>query len=238
MATSTASTRKQSRRKYQADDIMERIICAGLSLTRDGGLYEVTAANLARAVQIREQALVNLVGGVYQLRDWITVRALRDLTEHLSQAIRGLAGRAAIEAFISTQRLYAQAHPHMHEAALMRITILTPDALDAMEAYAALELNILKAYGVPATHAATLGWCLRAMVRGATGLEAADRLTHPHEIDQNFEQLTSLYESAARSGAAATVKRQAQKERRGDRPTARRRVLAAGGMPPRGAKVR
>jgi len=208
MAVRAASTRKQSRRKYQADDLMERIICAGLSLTRAGGLSEVTAANVARAVQVREQALVNLVGGIYQLRDWITVRALRDLTEHLAQAINGLTGRDALEAFVSTQRLYAQAHPHMHEAALVRITILTPDALEAMEAYGALELDILKTYGVPATHAATLGWCLRAMVRGATALEAADRLTRPHEIDQNFEQLCALYEAAATSGASARPRRQ------------------------------
>ncbi len=208
MAARAASTRKQSRRKYQADDVMQRIVSAGLNLTREGGLAEVTATNVARAVQVREQALVNLVGGIYQLRDGIIVRALRDLTEHLTQAISGLAGRGALEAFINTQRLYAQAHPHMHEAALTRITILTPDALEAMEAYATLELDILKTYGVPASRAAALGWCLRALVRGATALEAADRLTRPHEIDQNFEQLCALYESAATSSAPARPRRQ------------------------------
>jgi hypothetical protein len=230
MTASTASPRRQSRRKYQPDDLLERAISAGFGLARDRGPCEVTAANVARAVQIREQALVNVVGGVYQLRDWITIRALRELTDYLSLAIGGLAGRDALEAFVGAQRLYAQAQPNLHEAALRPVTVLTPEALEAMEAYAALELEILKTYGVPANRGAALGWCLRAMVRGATALEAADRLTRPHEIDQNFEQLTVLCEAAARSAAAANPKRQGQPERR--------RLPAARQVSPRGTNAR
>jgi AcrR family transcriptional regulator len=185
----------------------ERVLAVARGIVAQGDLSALTCESLVRSLRMRPTSLFKLFGGLDQVRDALTVRALEELTELVRSAIGGCAGREALQAYLEVQRLYAQAHPGMYEAAMRRLTELSPAAEQALEAYADVELAALRAYGLAIGDVAALSWCLRACVRGAIGLEASDRLTKPHDIDQNLDRLISLVDASARLAAPAVEHR-------------------------------
>lgn len=192
----------------------ERVLAAARGLVGQREMAALTCEALVGSLRIRPTSLYRLFGGLDQVRDALTVRALEELTEMLRSAVGGCAGREALQAYLDVQRLYAQAQPGMYEAATRRLTELTPAAEHALEAYADVELDALRAYGLGEGGAIQLCWCLRACVRGAIGLEASDRMTRPHEIDQHLDRLVSLLDGAARLAAPAIESRPASPARR------------------------
>lgn len=141
-------------------------------LADEAGLAAVTLAALARRFGVKAPSLYAHVAGERDLRERITVLALAELADRVSEAIAGRSGREAIDALGRAHRDYASAHPGRHAATTLP---LDDDVARASAAprHAALSRAVLRSYGLSGpdeTHAVRL---LGATVRGWTDLELA-----------------------------------------------------------------
>jgi AcrR family transcriptional regulator len=187
--------------------IRERIAAAANEIVRQQGLSALTMMALGRALHMRPATLERFVRDIEEVADTVTVTAQAELIELIEAAIRGQAGPEVLKLLFEAQRLYAQAQPRMYQAAIRRpayATVIEPCVSDALTR---VECAALQACGAPRRDAERLAWCLRAAIHGAISLEASDRWTRQHQIDQNFGRLVSLLAAAAQSTAAGSASR-------------------------------
>jgi AcrR family transcriptional regulator len=182
-----------------ADLLHERILGVAIEIVRQEGLAALTLAAIGRALHMRPETILRYVRDLDEIRDWAIICAQTELAELVEGAIGGRRGRPALEALFESQRLYAQAQPGMYEAALLRPAGSRPEGVREQDPLTRAECAVLRACGVTDAHAEALAWCCRAAVHGAICLEASDRRSRQQQIDENFDRLVSILDSAARS---------------------------------------
>jgi AcrR family transcriptional regulator len=180
----------------------QRILDAAEKRLKNQSLSELTCTELASALGVRPVSLFKHFRDIEDIRDNLSLRALEQLTELLRSSIAGWAGSRALATLVNMQRLYAQDRPGMYAAALRGQSSSSPELAEAFVAFTRIETSALGAYCMAADDAAGLAWCLRAAIRGAIELEAADRGANPHVVDGHFERLVDVFDDAARAAGA------------------------------------
>lgn len=99
----------------------ERLVSAAADLADDTGLATVTVSALARRFDVRPASIYSHVTSLDALLDATAALALRELADHLAEALPGKSGRAALFAFADTHRDYARTHPGRWQAAQRRV---------------------------------------------------------------------------------------------------------------------
>jgi AcrR family transcriptional regulator len=186
------------------DLLRARIVGIATELVREQGFAALTLTAVGRVAHMRPESLLRVVRDLDEVRHAVIANAQAELVELMEGAIGDSRGREALEGMFESQRLYAQAQPHLYEAALLRLPRSgTPDT-GGRDALAALECATLESCGAPPAQVDQLAWCFRAAVHGAICLEASDRLSRQQNIDENFDFLVRILEGAARwAGEAA-----------------------------------
>jgi AcrR family transcriptional regulator len=100
----------------------ERLVRAAADLADESGLAAVTVSALARRFDVRPASIYSHVTSLDALLDATAALALRELADHLADALPGKSGRAALFAFADTHRDYARAHPGRWQAAQRRVS--------------------------------------------------------------------------------------------------------------------
>jgi AcrR family transcriptional regulator len=191
-----------------AELLRERLFSVANAIVRQEGLAGLTLASIGRALHMRPETILRHVRDFDEIRDAVTARAQTELAELVEGAIGGRRGRPALEGLFESLRLYAQAQPGMYEAALLRPAASRSEAVREQDPLTRAECAALRACGVADPHAEELAWCCRAAVHGAICLEASDRRSRQQQIDEHFDRLVSILDTAARSagwGAASSV---------------------------------
>jgi len=87
----------------------------------------------------------------------------------------------------------------MYEVAVRGPTGFSVESAKAMQAYQAVELAALRAYGLPNDEAPRLARCLRASIWGFISIELRDPWAKPLEVDEGFDRLIDLLDAGARA---------------------------------------
>ena len=92
------------------------VVAAAARVADRDGLDQLTLARLAAELGVRAPSLYAHVGGLGDLRDRIRARGVLELSDALSAAATGRAGREALHAVAVAYRAYAHEHPGVYAA--------------------------------------------------------------------------------------------------------------------------
>jgi AcrR family transcriptional regulator len=175
------------------------VVAAAARLADHNGLEQLTLARLAAELGVRAPSLYAHVDGLADLRDRVRELGVAELTEVLSDAATGRAGRDALHAVAMAYRAYAHQHPGIY-AAMQR----APDpGNDEREAGAVRLVGILLAVmrgynleGDDAIHAVRL---LRSALHGFVSLESAGGFALPLGLEESYQRLIEMVDRGLRA---------------------------------------
>jgi AcrR family transcriptional regulator len=178
------------------------VVAAAARVADRDGLDQLTLAQLAAELGVRAPSLYAHVGGLGDLRDRIRARGVLELTDALSVAATGRAGREALHAVAVAYRAYAHEHPGVY-AAIQR----APDGGDAERDAAAVRLvgvltAVLRGYGLEGDDAIHAVRLLRSALHGFVSLEGVGGFALPLGLDETYERLIAMVDRGLRADGA------------------------------------
>jgi hypothetical protein len=196
--TNPARALQQARRRAAERAVARaKLAAAACDVVRRRGLAGLDVDALSGASRLRRPTIRKVFAQLDELLDDVTACAQRELVALIVDAVQGEIGRNSIDTLVQAHRLYAQAQPHMYEAAVRRSGRSSYAAREAEDLLLRTEAASVQACGVSPEAAADLVWCVRAVVFGAVRLEATDRHTRQTDIDRRFARLAVLLDGAA-----------------------------------------
>jgi AcrR family transcriptional regulator len=155
----------------------EVVVRTGAEMADETGLESVTAAAVARMLEVRTPSLYSHVASTGDLQARICTLALDELADRAAEALAGRSGKDALHALADTYRDYAHHHPGRYAATRLR---LTPEAAQASAGprHVALMQAVLRDYQLDEanqTHAIRL---LGSVIHGFVTLELGGSFQH------------------------------------------------------------
>jgi AcrR family transcriptional regulator len=177
------------------------VAAAARAADRDG-LDQLTLARLAADLGVRAPSLYAHVDGLGDLHDRIVMLGVVEVTEALSAAATGRAGREALHAVAVAYREYAHKRPGVY-AAMQR----APDGSDHEREVAAARLigvltAVLRGYGLEGDDAIHAVRLLRSALHGFVSLEAAGGFALPLALEDSYERLIEMVHQGLRADGA------------------------------------
>ena len=180
-----------------------RVTVAAADLADEVGFEAVSLAALARGLGVKDASLYSHVGGLKDLRTRVTVLALAELADLLSDAVAGLAGKDALRAFATTYRRYALEHPGRYTAMQQRLDPATASE-SAGPRHGELVRAVLRGYGLADPDQTDAARLVLSTVYGFLGLEAMGGFSHhPRDLDTSFLRSVDAVDLALRSWATS-----------------------------------
>lgn len=173
-------------------------------LADEEGLAGVTLAALARRFHVKAPSLYAHISGNRDLKQRVAVLALAETADRVGEAVAGLGGRDALDAFGRAYCDYAAAHPGRHQATMLP---LDDDVARASAAprHARLARAVLRSYALAEpeeTHAVRL---LGATVRGWTDLELAGGFARSEpDAEESWQRAVNGLDQVFTSWASST----------------------------------
>ncbi|MFF9490101.1 TetR/AcrR family transcriptional regulator [Streptomyces sp. NPDC014676] len=168
----------------------ERLIRAGAELADEVGFDQVTVSALARRFDVKAASLYSHVKSSRDLKTRITLFALEELADRVSDVLAGRAGKDALVAFAGAYRDYAREHPGRYDATRLRLDSEMA-AASAGVRHAQMTRALLRAYHLAEpeqTHAVRM---LGSVFHGYISLELAGGFSHT-EVDSQESWLWTL----------------------------------------------
>ncbi|MDP4509239.1 TetR/AcrR family transcriptional regulator [Nonomuraea turcica] len=158
----------------------EQVTIAGAELADEVGLDQVTIAEVARRLGVKDASLYTHVRSLEDLRGRIALLAADEKTVQIADATAGRAGKDALVAFANAWRDYAREHPGRYMATQTPIQIDPELAAKAPGPRRAVELtySMLRAYGLEEPDLTDAVRVLRSTFHGFVALEAAGGFGH------------------------------------------------------------
>jgi len=169
-----------------------KLAAAACDVVRRDGLAGLDVDALSGATHLRRPTIRRAIAQLDEILDDVTACAQRELAALIDDAVQGQIGRNAIDTLVQAHRLYAQAQPHMYEAAVRRSGRTSHEAREAEDLLLRTETVAVEGGGAQSDAAADVAWCVRAVVVGAIRLEATDRITRQSDLDRRFERLAAV----------------------------------------------
>jgi AcrR family transcriptional regulator len=153
------------------------------------GWDALTLATVASRLGVSVPSLYKHVDGLAEVRRLVTVAAVTELADRLTNAAVGRAGPDALGPLASTYREFASQHPGQYTA-----TIVAPAADDQVHLAASDRvlmpvLAMIAGYGISRANSIDAARTLRASLHGFVSLELAGGFGLPDDVDASFEQL-------------------------------------------------
>ncbi|WP_181763930.1 TetR-like C-terminal domain-containing protein [Streptomyces albidus (ex Kaewkla and Franco 2022)] len=164
-----------------------RVAEAAADLADAVGFENITVSALARSFGVADASLYSHVRNVRDLRTKVAVLASLELSESISTAVAGRAGKDALNAFANAYRDFALAHPGRYAAAQIQL-----DAGDFEESgqlrAAQTTYAMLHAYGLQEPDLTDAVRLLRSSFHGFVSLEAAKGFAYSRPVEASWEQ--------------------------------------------------
>jgi AcrR family transcriptional regulator len=178
------------------------VVAAAARVADRDGLDQLTLARLAAELGVRPPSLYAHVDGLGDLRERIVTRGVAELTDALSAAATGRAGREALHAVAVAYRAYAHERPGVY-AAMQR----APDGGDDERSAAAVRLvgvltAVLRGYGLEGDDAIHAVRLLRSALHGFVSLEGAGGFALPLGLEESYERLIEMVDRGLRAEGA------------------------------------
>jgi AcrR family transcriptional regulator len=169
------------------------------------GLDAVTVARVASELGIKAPSLYNHVGGRDDLIRELSMRALRELGDALTQASVGRARDDALQSLSEAYRRYAHDHPGLY-ASTLRAAPYSEDRERVVVADSVLNtvFAVLAGYGLEDEDAVHAARALRSVLHGFVSLDAAGGFGMPVDLDESFRRMiAALAEGLERPARSA-----------------------------------
>lgn len=168
------------------------VIKAAADLADAEGLEHLTLARLAEHLGIRSPSLYNHVESLAGLRRDLALLALDELDTHLTRAVMGMAGNAAVTSLAHAYRAFAKEHPGLYAA-----TMHAPDPADeetkqVAAGVVAVIVTVLAAYGLHGDDAVHAVRVLRSAMDGFVMLETTGGFGMPLDLDESYRRLIQI----------------------------------------------
>ena len=174
------------------------------ALADEGGLENLSLADLAGRLGIRKPSLYNHVAGIGNLRRELALAGLRELARILSRAAVGRASDEGLFALAEAYRAFVKQRPGLYEATVRSYRLYDPDdpelgaaESEALEPVLAVLASCGTAGGEEAIHAAR---GLRSVAHGFATLEEAGGFGIFLDPDESFRRLVRAYVDGLLSG--------------------------------------
>ncbi|RLV01404.1 TetR family transcriptional regulator [Streptomyces griseocarneus] len=166
----------------------ERVTIAGAELADEVGLDQVTMAQVARRLGVKDASLYAHVRGLEDLRGRIALLAADEKTIRIAETTAGRAGKDALVAYANAWREYAHRHPGRYAATQASIRIDPELAARAPGPRRAVELTygMLRGYGLAEPDLTDAVRLLRSTFHGFVALEAAGGFAHARSPEQTW----------------------------------------------------
>ncbi|MFF2775611.1 TetR/AcrR family transcriptional regulator [Streptomyces sp. NPDC058052] len=166
----------------------ERVTAAGAELADEVGLDQVTMAQVARRLGVKDASLYAHVRGLNDLRGRIALLAADEKTIRIAEATAGRSGKDALVAFADAWRAYAHRHPGRYMATQTPVEIDPELAAEAPGPRRAVELTygMLRGYGLAEPDLTDAVRLLRSTFHGFVALEAARGFAHGRAPQQSW----------------------------------------------------
>jgi AcrR family transcriptional regulator len=176
-----------------------QVIAVAARLADEGGLDQLTLAQVAKQLGVKLPSLYHHIDGVPALRRELALLGLGQLRQAMQRATMGKSGDAAIMAMAQAYRAYAGAHPGLYAA-----TVRAPLAADAEWEQAAREiiavmLAILEPYHLSDAAAIHAIRGLRSIVHGFVSVESGGGFEMALDRDESFGWLMRAYIAGLRA---------------------------------------
>jgi AcrR family transcriptional regulator len=173
-----------------------RIESVAAELADREGWDALTLSAVAGQLGVSVPSLYKHVDGMAGVRRRITVRAVTELADRMTDAAVGRAGRDALQPIAEAYRSFAVDHPGQYAA-----TVVAPVADDAEHVAAAGRvlmpvLAMMAGYGVPADRSIDAARFLRSTLHGFVSLQLAGGFGLPDDVDLSFEQTVAAIDRA------------------------------------------
>ena len=181
----------------------ERLTEAAAELADEAGFDAVSLSALARRFGVKDASLYSHVRNLQELRVRVTLLALAELAEQVSDAMAGRAARDALVAFATTYRRYARQHPGRWAALQMELDPATAEA-SAARRHAELTRAVLRGYRLEEPDQTDAARLVLGAIHGFLGLEASGGFGHnPRDLDASFGAALDALDVALRHWPAS-----------------------------------
>jgi|SRR5690625_4470594 len=175
----------------------ERVVAEAANIADEVGFERFTLAAVAACCGVSLPGLYKHIDGLAGIKRDIAVLSVDELTETMSRAAVGLAGKDALTAIAHAYRRYAAEHPGRAAAAIVG----TPAAHDteyvaAGDRAIAVLAAALKGYGIEHDDSVHAIRYLRAVLHGFSALEAARGFGLPQAVDTTFDHVIDALDTA------------------------------------------
>lgn len=170
----------------------EAILRAAEKLANQHGLASLTMATLAATVNVRAPTLYHYFHGLADIKRFLALRGLREMSDRLGHAVMGKSGDAAVTALAYALHDFARAHPGLYEA-----TARAPEGADAEWQAAGAEvvdigLRALSSYQLSSDDALHMVRIVRSIVHGFVSLDRSGGFALPLDRDETFRRLIDV----------------------------------------------
>jgi AcrR family transcriptional regulator len=171
----------------------EIVIAAAADIADLSGWDQVTLGNVAAQLGIKTPSLYNHVGGLPDLRQKLSLHAIRLLRDGLNDAAIGQSGKQALIEVGKAYVGFVRVHPGLYEA-INRVTELKPPGFDQKaEQILALFFRLMQPLGLPEAETVHAIRGLRSMVHGFASLEAMGGFQMPENIMESITKAITYY---------------------------------------------
>lgn len=169
----------------------EQVADVASGVADEVGLDALTLSAVAQRLGVSQPALYKHVAGIDALRRDVAVVAVREITDAMTAAVRGLHGRDALQAIARAYRRYAAAHPGRVAASVRAPAPGDDEHARVGAAAVAVVAEVLDDYGVSGADRVHAVRAVRATLHGFVVLEAAGGFGLPESVDDSFARLVA-----------------------------------------------
>ena len=171
----------------------DAVVDVALAVVDEKGLDALSLAAVADRAGVAAPSLYKHVGSLADLRDLMAIKAIREVTGVLTDAVLGRGRDDAVEALMRAYRAWVVANPGRY--ALIPLDPLhragmTEVAQKLLDVFVA----VMRGYGLDdeaTTHAIRRG---RAIIHGFVDLEIGGGFGLPEDIETTFNQLIDMFQ--------------------------------------------
>ena len=178
---------------------LDVVLQAAVTIADSEGLASLTIAKLASFLGVKAPSLYNHIQSLDGIKDDLTTQGLLALLDRTRDAMAGVAGRDALEAFGHAQRRFARDHPGLWAATQLPVEVWSEASHKAANAYLALALSVLRGYGATGDAAIHAARFIRASLRGFIDLELGGGFGLMQDVDASFTTLLQMLDAGLRS---------------------------------------
>jgi len=169
----------------------EAVVAIALEVIDRDGLAGLTLTAVADRAGVAIPSLYKHVRNLAELNQFVTVRAIEELTARVTTAVLGRSGDDAVRSLLRACRAYATEYPHRYAAT---VPAPAPNSRQSGAAEALLEvfLSVLRGYhleGAKAIHAARV---LRSAAHGFVTLQVSGGFGRSENLDVSYELLVDV----------------------------------------------